>query len=540
MKDSGLFLVLLLVVLGLSSMNRKEEDMISMSVKYYDANMNLISSGTTSTLIDRVILLIKGFFSQLYAITHGGTCISYDVPIYDDAIPSVLKQCNMNYNYHVGDKFYYGRGLTTTCENIDFTYAWRAYCDDGPNVGHCYPNSDCSWETIGRFQFSGKYANRIFNFYPTEYCPALIAISWTYDWCDGTTKEQYFTVVNIQEAVTTSTTTTPTNLCSPEGISRCTGTYTREECRYDGNTYLSWIPISSCTAPYTCVQQGDYAVCQATNMPDLIIEDIYTIEENPSLIKYKVKNQGTLSTSGLFKNILYIDNIEKGLQGILMQVSPGNNVIGDFSGWTCTGISDTIKICADINNTQTESDETNNCRVETFTCPVPSTCDVVTQMCTDVCIQEKGGIEATCAKDEASCPPGFSFSGYYGCDEHPPCDVCCCKIPLIKCPDGSTPVTVNGVPNVCVIQMEVTAKNLNPVNIDVTMVDWLPVEFQSAMSGKGSMGLAPGVSGTWFSSNISAPNLKSKPQPVVFWVKVKGYTAYETIYNDSSISLNVI
>ena len=104
--------------------------------------------------------------------------------------------------------------------------------------------------------------------------------------------------------------------------------------------------------------------------PDLTIQDISTAG---STISYSIKNQGNANAGSSYSN-LWVDGTYV-TNDYLSSLTAGSSSNRAFSyGWTCSGTSDTIKVCADANGNVVESDETNNCLTKTFTCPAPATC----------------------------------------------------------------------------------------------------------------------------------------------------------------------
>jgi hypothetical protein len=104
--------------------------------------------------------------------------------------------------------------------------------------------------------------------------------------------------------------------------------------------------------------------------PDLMIGDIWT---SGNMIYYKIKNQGS-NNAGYSYSKLYIDGYYY-YNDYVSSLIAGSYSNEYFSyGWTCSGTSDTIIVCADGYGYVTESNETNNCLTKTFTCPVSCTC----------------------------------------------------------------------------------------------------------------------------------------------------------------------
>jgi hypothetical protein len=104
--------------------------------------------------------------------------------------------------------------------------------------------------------------------------------------------------------------------------------------------------------------------------PDLMIGDIWTLGNT---IYYKTRNQGS-NNAGYSYSKLYVDGSYKAVD-FVSPLAAGSSSSEYFTYiWTCSGTSDTIKVCADEYGYVTESNETNNCLTKTFTCPASCTC----------------------------------------------------------------------------------------------------------------------------------------------------------------------
>jgi len=102
-------------------------------------------------------------------------------------------------------------------------------------------------------------------------------------------------------------------------------------------------------------------------LPDLKITGVWA--EN-STIHYKIKNTGD-KRAGESKTNLTIDGVFKA-SDYVAPLEPGEERTESFNyPWTCTNKSDEIKVCADYEDDVEESNEENNCRTETWTCPLP-------------------------------------------------------------------------------------------------------------------------------------------------------------------------
>ncbi|HEX7364976.1 MAG TPA: CARDB domain-containing protein [Dehalococcoidia bacterium] len=103
-----------------------------------------------------------------------------------------------------------------------------------------------------------------------------------------------------------------------------------------------------------------------TLKPDLVVEDIWVVGHT---IHYRIKNQG-IGASAAGYSRLYINDVIKGNDGVAA-VAGGDSVDGSFiHNFDCAlPILVDVKVTADIGGDSTETDETNNSRTETFSCP---------------------------------------------------------------------------------------------------------------------------------------------------------------------------
>jgi len=103
---------------------------------------------------------------------------------------------------------------------------------------------------------------------------------------------------------------------------------------------------------------------------DLIITDFWPTDGGPS-VSYTIKNQGSSSCSSGHYAYLYVDGSQRNTDMVSSALSGGASSDYSFDNnywWTCSGVSDTIQVCADGGSVRTESDETNNCRTENWVC----------------------------------------------------------------------------------------------------------------------------------------------------------------------------
>jgi hypothetical protein len=109
------------------------------------------------------------------------------------------------------------------------------------------------------------------------------------------------------------------------------------------------------------------SVANAPVLPDLIVTDIWAVGNT---IHYQLWNAGAATASAGHYTGLTIDGFSFPPDSVNVALAPGERAWRTFPqyGWTCSGISDTIKACADAGTTVWESDENNNCREETLLC----------------------------------------------------------------------------------------------------------------------------------------------------------------------------
>ncbi|MCR4405209.1 MAG: PKD domain-containing protein [Candidatus Acetothermia bacterium] len=114
--------------------------------------------------------------------------------------------------------------------------------------------------------------------------------------------------------------------------------------------------------------------------PDLIIEDIWN---EGTKIYYRIKNigDGPAETTCIscFYSTVYIDGQERS-RDFPPNLAPGASSTQSFSNeWLCSDPSDVIKVVADAGNHFAESNENNNAREETLSCPTKRLPDLVVE-----------------------------------------------------------------------------------------------------------------------------------------------------------------
>jgi hypothetical protein len=103
----------------------------------------------------------------------------------------------------------------------------------------------------------------------------------------------------------------------------------------------------------------------AASKPDLIIEDIW---KSGSTMYYRIKNQGTAASPVTWSDVK-VDGVVKA-QDAVAALAAGAFTTRSFAGYlySCSGISDSVVVTADVTNVAMESNGANNSRTETFNC----------------------------------------------------------------------------------------------------------------------------------------------------------------------------
>jgi hypothetical protein len=134
------------------------------------------------------------------------------------------------------------------------------------------------------------------------------------------------------------------------------------------------VPAATTTTTTTTTTAGSTTTTTTLRWADLFISDIWPVG---STIYYNLENLGgtgaAASKSSLTIDGSFIreDNDAAIAAGVTRQES--------FSFvWTCSGLSDIVRVCADSGHVVPESDETNNCRNETWACPMTTTTTTTT------------------------------------------------------------------------------------------------------------------------------------------------------------------
>jgi parallel beta-helix repeat protein len=108
----------------------------------------------------------------------------------------------------------------------------------------------------------------------------------------------------------------------------------------------------------------------ATLLSDLEITGTWVCGPDNCTICYNVTNTGNGYVSAGHNTMLLVDNVEVAHDCVPGELAPGENYTGCFDNyrWTYTQPADTITVCADFDDTVSESNETNNCLSETWKC----------------------------------------------------------------------------------------------------------------------------------------------------------------------------
>jgi parallel beta-helix repeat protein len=103
--------------------------------------------------------------------------------------------------------------------------------------------------------------------------------------------------------------------------------------------------------------------------PDLVISDTWVYTGNCTIC-YNVTNIGNEVAPACHNTTLYVDGVEVAQDHVPVDLEHGESYVGCFDDytWTYTLPSDNITVCADNNDTLNESDETNNCLANIWTC----------------------------------------------------------------------------------------------------------------------------------------------------------------------------
>lgn len=109
-----------------------------------------------------------------------------------------------------------------------------------------------------------------------------------------------------------------------------------------------------------------YGICE---LPDLVVTDVWTAEVGKKTrIYYNITNVGTERVLPSYTD-LTVDGVFVERDRV-RSLQPDQSSTERFNTyeWICTASNDTIQVCADYENSITECIETNNCRIEIWSC----------------------------------------------------------------------------------------------------------------------------------------------------------------------------
>jgi len=104
--------------------------------------------------------------------------------------------------------------------------------------------------------------------------------------------------------------------------------------------------------------------------PDLVITKAWVCWSDNCTICYNVTNIGNGTAPAGHNTTLFVDGVVVAHDPVHKVLAPGDSYIGCFKdyNWTYTPPDDNITVCADNNSTIDESNETNNCLTNIWTC----------------------------------------------------------------------------------------------------------------------------------------------------------------------------
>jgi subtilase family serine protease len=125
----------------------------------------------------------------------------------------------------------------------------------------------------------------------------------------------------------------------------------------------------NCTTIVHTVNNGSFTILSQ----DLVItqksESWAVMEDKTYHIGYAVTNRGS-GDAGASTTSITIDGVNAAT-GAVPALSPGESCMAILGPFTMTGDSDTIEVCADMDDVVSESNEENNCKKSRFEHPVP-------------------------------------------------------------------------------------------------------------------------------------------------------------------------
>jgi len=250
-------------------------------------------------------------------------------------------------------------------------------CSDEGNTGDgqcesaCGANAACDEVTDGNPCAVGKYCEALGrNCQSGDYCSGCVCLSDSYTLTVTKAGTGSGTVSSSPAGITCGAT------CSSQSASFSKGTsITLTAAAASDSTFAGW--SGDCTGTgSTCnlTMNANKSVTATFNLklPNLKISDIEDFDTDKK-VYYTIHNQGNATTGAGFNCSLYVGGTYKAYQYFSSALGAGLYRDGVFSGWTCTpGQTYSIKVCADDKNGASliaESNENDNCRTESLTCP---------------------------------------------------------------------------------------------------------------------------------------------------------------------------
>jgi hypothetical protein len=118
-----------------------------------------------------------------------------------------------------------------------------------------------------------------------------------------------------------------------------------------------------------CCESGaatNVAAPERLALPDLIVTDIW---EEAGSVFYQVRNIGQTTVTLAHEDGLSVDGSAADARAVAESIAPGERYSGTFSAvWSCSGITDTLRVTADVTLVIEEENEENNARQETWYC----------------------------------------------------------------------------------------------------------------------------------------------------------------------------
>ena len=153
---------------------------------------------------------------------------------------------------------------------------------------------------------------------------------------------------------------------------------TPQNCPNDcsGTTTTSVSSTTSTTGGTTTTSSGTTTTTSTTTttttpgLPDLSVQSAWNLNNN---ICYALHNDGAAAPASTSNLTVDGTLVATGSATALSAGSSSSNNCFDSYVWTCSGASDTVRVCADSPGSIAESDETNNCITETLTCSTTTT-----------------------------------------------------------------------------------------------------------------------------------------------------------------------